>query len=431
MPDTDIKPIEEETAPTASSVSEKATPMPADTDSNTIAVASTSAEPATPETTESGIRIGWKTCMRVALSVLLIFLVIRYWEYAEHFIGLLLGGMLAIFAGLVIAYVINIPLRFFERQLPGEPGDGTRNRALSIVLSVACIIVALVIIGVMVIPNLVDAIIILAQAAPGVIDSIADNAFLSSIIPPQFLAQLQNIDWSALVSDAAEWLKAGVVSSLPQITNLLGSLGAWFMGIILAFWFVGEKDKLSAGVHSVVRNYIGPRADDNFNRAIAVADECFHGYIVGAALEGVIFGTLVILVSTIAGIPNPLMLGALVGVMSLIPMVGALIGAVLGAIIILAYSWQKALIFLVLFFIVQQIEANFIYPRVVGKHVGLTGMWPLIGITLGVALFGFAGAFVGVPLTATIFRIIKSDIDRRSEGDGMTPFERLQKSLNT
>ena len=379
---------------------------------------------------EGSIRIGWKTCLRVAISAIIVFLVIRYWNIAENFIGLLLGGLLAVFAGLVIAYIINIPLRFFERKLPGETGDGTRNRTLSIICSVTCIVVALLVVGILVIPNLVEAIIVLAQAAPGVIDTITENEFISSLIPAQFLAQLKTIDWSSVVSDAADWLRAGVVSSLPQITNLLGSIGAWFMGIILAFWFVGEKDRLSQGVHAVVRSYLGTRADDNFRRAIDVADECFHGYIVGAVTEGLIFGTIVTVACAIAGIPNPLMLGALVGVMSLIPMVGALIGAVLGAIIILATSWQKALIFLVLFFVVQQIEANFIYPRVVGKHVGLTGMWPLIGITLGVALFGFVGAFVGVPLTATIFRIVESDIKRREKDEkGLTPLERLQRSL--
>ena len=126
------------------------------------------------------------------------------------------------------------------------------------------------------------------------------------------------------------------------------------------------------------------------------------------------------------------MLGAFVGVMSLIPMVGELIGAALGAVIILATSWQRALVFVVLFFVVQQIEANFVYPRVVGKHVGLTGMWPLVGITLGVALLGFVGAFVGVPLTATVFRIVESDLERREqlpEGE-LSPLERLQKSLS-
>ena len=380
----------------------------------------------------SDFNISWKTCMKLGVSVLALFLIIHYWGAVESFVALLLGGLLAIFAGLVISYVVNIPMRFFERKLPGPKGDGTRNRALAMALSIVCVVAVLLVVGILVVPNLVAAIVTLAQEAPAVVDSLAENEFLSSFIPASLLAQVKSIDWGQLVTDVAGWLQSGVVSSLPQIVSLVGQIGAWFMGIILAFWFLGEKDKLSGGVHAIIRTYVGKQADETFSSAILIADECFHGYIVGAAAEGTIFGCLVAVVCMVAGIPGALMLGALVGVMSLIPMVGAIIGAVLGAIIILATSWQKALVFLVLFFIVQQIEANFVYPRVVGKHVGLTGMWPLIGITLGVALFGFAGAFVGVPLTATIFRIVGSDLERREQfpEEGLTPLEKLHKTLS-
>ena len=376
--------------------------------------------------------LSWKTCTKLVISVLVVFLFIHYWGAVESFVGLLFGGMLAIFAGLVIAYIINIPLRFFERKLPGPTGDGTRNRTLSIVLSVICAIAVLLFVGILVLPHLVEAIITLAQEAPRFVESVTSNEIISSFIPVQLLSQMKAIDWKQVVNDVASWLQSGIVSSLPQIISLVGAIGAWFMGIILAFWFLGEKDKLSEGVHYLIRSYISKSTDEKFSRATRVADECFRGYFVGAALEGVIFGSLVTVACTIAGMPSALMLGALVGVMSLIPMIGALIGAILGAIIILATSWQQAIIFLILFFAVQQVEANLIYPRVVGKHVGLTGLWPLIGVTLGVALFGFIGAFVGVPLTATIFRIVESDISRREQlpEDGPTPFEKLHRSLS-
>ena len=376
--------------------------------------------------------ISWKTCIKLAVTVLVVFLCIRYWGAIEGFVALLIGGMLAIFAGLAIAYIVNIPLRFFERKLPGPTGDGTRNRALAIALSVVCVVAVVLFVGILVLPHLIEAIVVLAQSAPGVIKSLSENEFIVSFIPAQMLVQLRSIDWQQVVNDVASWLQSGVVSSFPQIVSLIGQIGAWFMGIILAFWFLGEKDKLSSGVHSLIRTYIGKRADERFSSAIAVADGCFRGYFVGASLEGAIFGSLVTIACAIAGMPSAFMLGALVGVMSLIPMIGALIGAFLGAVIILATSWQKALVFLILFFIVQQIESNLIYPRVVGKHVGLTGLWPLVGITLGVTLFGFVGAFVGVPLIATIFRIVKSDLERRKElpEDGPSPLEKLHKTLS-
>ena len=370
--------------------------------------------------------------MKIIISALIIFICVRYWGGVEEFIRLLLGGTLAILSGLVIAYVINIPMRFFERVLPGPTGDGTRNRMLALVLSIVCAIFVLLFVGILVIPNLVEAIFTLAQKTPAVIESMSNNKLLASVIPAPLLAQLQSIDWEQTVNDIAAWLQSGVISSFPEIMSLFGRIGALFMGFIFSFWFLGEKNKLSAGVHKIIRTYIGKSADERFSRGLQVADKSFHGYIVGAALEGVIFGTLVTIACALAGMPEALMLGALVGVMSLIPMVGAIIGALLGAIIILSHSWQQALIFLVMFFIVQQIEANFVYPRVVGKHVGLTGMWPLIGITIGVAIFGFVGAFLGVPLTATIFDIVRTDLHRREQlpDGGPSPLQKLHRSLS-
>ena len=378
------------------------------------------------------VSISWKTCVKIIISVALIYLFIRYWGALEGFVGVLLSGTLAIIAGLVIAYVVNIPLRFFESVLPGPTGDGTRNRLLAMLLSILCAIIVVLFLGIIVIPNLIEAVIVLAQRTPEFIQSLTENKAIASFVPPQLIEGLKSIDWEKVVNDVAGWLQSGVVSSLPQAMSLFGQIGAWFMGIIFSFWFVGEKDKLSRNVHTVIQTYISKRADDKFKTAIRYADDSFRSYIVGQSLEGVAFGTCVALVCLIADVPGALMLGALVGVMSLIPMVGALIGALLGAIIILSVSWQKALIFLIVFFVVQQIEQNFFYPRIVGNKVGLTGMWPLIGITIGVAACGFPGAFVGVPLIATLFRIIREDLQRRKEHpeEQVSPVEKLQKSLS-
>ena len=380
---------------------------------------------------KGNIKISWKVCRRVAITVFAVFLCMRYWEYVETLVNLVLGGLLAVFAGLVISYVLNIPLRFFERILPGPTGDGTRNRGLSILLTLLCAVGVRLFVGILVVPNLVGAVIKLAQAAPGVVATVTDNEFLSQFIPAPLVIQIQSIDWDGVINSAASWLQSGVVSSLPQIANVFGQIGAWFMGILMSFWFLGEKDSLSAGVHTLIANYLGKHADERFSRATQVADGCFRGYFKGAALESVIFGTLVLIACTLAGMPEALMLGALVGVMSLIPMIGALIGAILGAIIILANSWQQALIFMVLFFVMQQVEANFFYPNVVGKQVGLTGMWPLIGITLGVAVLGFPGAFVGVPLTATIFRMVEADLAKRDPNGAETrgAIDRLREEM--
>ena len=381
---------------------------------------------------ENEITISWKTCIKVAITVAVMYLLFRYWGSIEGFLGLLCGGLLAIFIGLIVAYVVNIPLRFFEEKLPGEKGDGTRNRTISLILTAVCMIAVVLLVCVLVLPQLVQATITLGSQVPALLESLSQNEFVIKYVPPEMLQQAESLDWGKMLSEAGGWLQTGLMSSLPQITSFFGFIGACGMGVVLAFWFLFEKDGFSAAVHDLIRTYISVGADEKFSSSIELADSCFSGYFARQFIEGVIYGTLIAIPCAIFGIPNALMLGTLVGFMSLIPMVGALIGGILGAIIVLASSWQQALIFLIIFFVVQQIEANFIYPRVVGQYLGLHGLWPLIGITLGVSLFGFAGAFIGVPITATIFRFVEADMERRKEdeNDDQTPLQKLQKSLS-
>ncbi len=374
--------------------------------------------------------IGWKTCFRLGITVLLIFVCLRFIDPIENFLSLLIGGTIAIFAGFVISYIVNIPMRFFERKLPGPRGDGTKNRGIAMLLAFASILGVVIVVLVLVIPNLVNAIIVFSESLPHLITHLSENEVLASMIPADILEQINSINWEQVTNDVVNWLQSGVMDSLPAIMNAVGKIGACFMGIILSFWFLGEKDKLSGSFHDLISTYIGKNADNKVKSLAKYADESFRGYIVGAALEGAIFGVLVFVGCSIAGIPEALMLGALVGVMSLIPVIGALIGAVLGAVIIFAVSWQKALIFLIVFFILQQIEQNVFYPNVVGKRAGLTGMWPLIGITLGMAVFGFVGALIGVPLIATILRLVEADIARKKEqGEKNTLSNRLHESF--
>ena len=381
---------------------------------------------------DHNFNISWKTCARLIICVLIVYLVIHYWGGIESLLALIISGLLAIFVGLMIAYLGNIPMRFFEEKLPGEPGDNTLNRYLALGCAIVCVIGVIFLVCILVIPQLIQAAVKIAEQVPALIDAILSNEYIQSLLPEGFMESLESIDWGEILGNVTSWLQSGLGSSLPQIMSIFGVIGAVCMGFVLAFWFLIEKDRLSADAHMMIRSYISQSADERFSKLAKITDECFSGYFSRQFLEGVIYAVLIAVPCAILGIPNALMLGILVGFMSLIPMVGVVIGAILGAIITLASSWQQALIFVVVFIVIQQIEANLIYPRVVGKHLGLYGLWPLIGITMGVTLFGFIGAFIGVPITATIFRIVDADLKKRAEepdGDA-TPLQKLHKSLS-
>ena len=137
-----------------------------------------------------------------------------------------------------------------------------------------------------------------------------------------------------------------------------------------------------------------------------VTDDCFHSYIVGQCIEAAILGSLCAVGMMLLRLPYSLMIGALVGVSALIPIAGAYIGAVVGAVMIFSVSPVQALIFLVFLVILQQLEGNLIYPRTVGSSLGLPGIWVLAAVTVGGGVMGVLGMIVFVPLTATVYRLL-------------------------
>lgn len=369
--------------------------------------------------------------MRISICILILFFIFTYWGVAEDLLKILFSGLAAIFFGMIIAYIGNIPLRFYERVLPGEQGDGTKNRLAAMALTIISIVLVLLFVGFFVIPQLVKCIVTLTEDAVAAIGVITSNDMLASVIPEPILNKIQNTNWDEVINSVASWLQTGIMASLPGITSFIGTIGAIGMGFVFAMWFLADKVRLGKQIHRLVKVYLGDSIDEKFTHFVALADDCFRRYFVAQSLEALILGSLVLIGMLIFGLPYAPMVAALIAVMALIPMVGALIGAILGAFMVLTVSWQKALLFMVVFVVVQQIEGNFIYSRVVGKRVGLTGLWPLIGVTLGAAFFGIIGAFAGVPATAMIFRIVEGDVDRREQlpENTPTPLDKLHESL--
>ena len=150
---------------------------------------------------------------------------------------------------------------------------------------------------------------------------------------------------------------------------------------------------------------------------LKVLNDCFHRYVVGQCVEAVIIGVLCMIGMFIFRFPYATMIGTLVGFTALVPIAGAYIGAVVGAFMILTVSPLQAVLFVVYLTVLQQLEGNLIYPRVVGTSLGLPGMWVLAAVTVGGGLYGILGMLIGVPLAAAAYRLLKEDVSRR-EGNG-------------
>ena len=150
-----------------------------------------------------------------------------------------------------------------------------------------------------------------------------------------------------------------------------------------------------------------------------VFDQCFHGYIVGKLIDAVVLGVMCIVIMLICHLPYAVMIGTLVGFTALIPVVGAYVGAIIGALMILTQSPMKALLFVVLIVVVQMIEGNVIYPKIMGNSLGLPGIWVLAAVTLGGSLFGIIGMLIGVPIFAGFYKLIAESIEKREKKMGV------------
>ena len=168
----------------------------------------------------------------------------------------------------------------------------------------------------------------------------------------------------------------------------------------------------------IARAYCKPALVEKALGVLKVANETFSSFIVGQCTEAVILGTLCVIGMKICQFPYAPMIGAFVGATALIPVVGAYLGGAVGFLMILTVSPLKAVLFVVFLVILQQLEGNIIYPRVVGSSIGLPGMWVLAAVTIGGGLAGVGGMLLGVPLTATIYKLLRSDVNKRVLKEG-------------
>ena len=189
------------------------------------------------------------------------------------------------------------------------------------------------------------------------------------------------------------------------------------VGLIFAVYILFNKEKLASQADRLMRSYMKPRSEKRFRYFCATADKCFSSFIVGQCTEAVILGLLCAIGMAILRIPYASTIGTLIGATALIPIVGAYIGAAVGALMIVVVDPIKALWFLIFLVILQQVEGNVIYPKVVGSSVGLPGMWVLAAVTVGGGLGGIGGMLLGVPAAATVYKLLENDVHRRLDGD--------------
>ncbi len=367
------------------------------------------------------MKITWSNCFRVGLSVFVLYLCIFYWQSISGLLGMLVSGLTPVVVGFAIAYVLNILMSFYERHyFPKSNHKKAVVKSRRPVCLTAAIVTLLAFIALvlgLVVPQLINCISLIISKIPDVAQTITQSAWVQKVLPQDVIQKITSVDWVALASGMISFLGTGISGAVNTLVSAVASVFSTmvtiFLSLVFAVYILASKEKMKGRCRKVIHHYVRRSWLEKAGKLLHALNESFHRYIVGQCTEAVILGVLCAIGMWIFGFPYAAMIGALVGFMTLIPVAGAYIGAAIGALLILPVSPIKALLFLLFILVLQQLEGNIIYPRVVGSSVGMPAFMVLASITVGGALFGIVGMLVAVPLTATVYRLVKEDMEAK------------------
>lgn len=362
-----------------------------------------------------------KWLIGIVAACILIFLGVQNIGVVAKGVAWFFDLIMPLIIGVAFALVLNVPMRFFERHLwckTKKQGLQKLRRPTAYLISLALIIGILVGVVWLVIPELINAVKVIVQGAIDFINTISAMD-KSEIAELPFGSMLLNTDWDKLLDTLQTWLKdkSGTImnTAFGTIGSIVGGVFDFFISFVFSIYLLFSKDKLKNQAVRLVKAWIPNKFGDWSIHAASVASVNFRNFISGQSLEAAILGILCMIGMFILQIPYAPMVSALVGVTALIPVVGGFIGAIVGAFMILTVEPIKAVIFVVFLVILQQLEGNLIYPKVMGSKLNLPAMWILAAVTVGGGVAGPIGMLLSVPIASTSYLLFKEATLKREE----------------
>ena len=351
------------------------------------------------------------------VSLAAVFILVIF-NYQHIFAGLreLWDVISPVVYGFVFAYILNLIMVMYEGFWFPETDNELLIRArrpVSILLALITVIIVIVLVLWLIIPQLISLVQTLLENLPLMVEYIQRWIEDLEEIYPQIdtLINNLNINWENIARDAASFANNILGSTFTTFQLLTSSLFRLVVILVVAIYALFSKEKIQRQVKRVLRAYM---KRDHFRRlkyVLRVTNESFSSFITGMLIEAIIYGTLVTVGMMIFNFPYAGMIGALSGALALVPMVGAILSAVIGTMLIFVQNPIQGLFFLLFNIVLQQLESNAIYPRIVGGSIGLPGIWTFIAVTIGGGILGPAGFFLGVPIASVIYKLIRSNVE--------------------
>ena len=370
-----------------------------------------------------------KTARMKKAMFLIVFTIFIWWIFDNIKVvgkgfNIFLGIISPFIVGLVIAFILNRPMTFIEEKLfyKGKIFGGLKDkyrRPISFLLTLILFILIIALVLILVIPNLVGAGQQLGDKLPTYWENIQEYIKNSSTKYPKLNDLIQNIDLAKINDNIYNFVKGGLLnwlgSTFSVFSSVLGGILSLTLGFVFSVYFLLQKETFVDGLKKLIYAIFPLNVAERIIYIGEVTKDSFSQFLTGQSLEALIIGGLFFITMLIFRFPYALMVSVIIAITAFVPIVGSFIGLLIGTFLIFVESPKMAGFFIILFFTLQQIEGNLIYPKVVGKVSGLSSVWILAAVTLGGSLMGIVGIILFVPMFSVIQKLLSEYIDKRLE----------------
>ena len=364
-----------------------------------------------------------KSIFKVVIFAVIAYFGINYYSIISGFLENIFDVLFPFILGGAIAFIINIPMSFLERKFleektkKGKPRFKSKKlaRLLALILSIAFIISLLFFIVKLIVPELINVFKLLIDKVPYYVGEVnrymneneESLTFFNDIISNTSISE-ENVK-----NEIITIIKGVLSSSISIVGGAIGIVTDTIIAIVFAAYILTSKEKLKNQFKNLFKAYLKPEKYESLINVLRITKTTFSKFLTAQCLEAIILGTLCAIGMLLFKIPYAISVGVLIGVTALIPIVGAFIGIIIGVLLILSVEAAKVLPFVIMVLVIQQVEGNLIYPRVVGDSVGLPGLWVLMAVSIGGSLFGIVGMLIGVPIASVIYTLLKRNVTKK------------------
>lgn len=348
--------------------------------------------------------------------------------------GFLLGIFSPFVIGALLAFILNVPLRFFERQLSRVIKSDVPLRLAAIFMTLIALAVMIAAVVMLLIPQIEETVKLLIEQFPPFfrkVNLVLNDIFIRHPELKEMLglsAHKGEIEWMKIVETVMNFLEtsiSGVVgSAFTLVTNLAKFIFNAVISVVFAFYCLTRKESLARIGRKLLYASMRESRADEVVRVLRMINTVFSNFITGQSLEAVILALLFVPAMAVMKMPYIPLICVVIAITALVPLVGAFVGCALGAFFILVSNPMQAVYFVIMFLVIQQFEGNVIYPKVVGESIGLPGMWVLLAVAVGGGLMGISGMLLFVPLTSVFYSLMREYAHKRL-GEKGVPEEKL------